>query len=93
MPGDPDWTLVLRRLDDIQSEQRALRKDVLEVRQTLLLGLDYTRRLDRRMGELRDDLELIVKTEVGGWIAALETRIDEELQALRDRIDPSEAHH
>ncbi len=93
-----DWRLVLRRLDDIQTEQRVIRQEIRGVREEaqsagvlVLKNTDYVRRLDRRIGELVDDLEIIIKAEIGGRFAHLETRVEEALDRVADRVGTLEA--
>ena len=54
--------LLQRTLD----ETRTLRKDVADVRSLCLQTYDFSRRLDRRMVELKDDLEVMMKAELMG---------------------------
>lgn len=101
MEGDGstlDRRLVLRRLDDIQTEQRVIRQEIRGVRDEaqnagllVLKNTDDTRRLDRRVGELVDDLEVIIKAEIGGRFAHLETRVEEALDRVADRVQALEA--
>lgn len=67
-------------------ELRALRKEVGDVRSLALQTVDYTRRVERRMGELRDDLELMIKSEVGAALAHMQTQIENYIQPLQDRF-------
>ena len=48
---------------------RALRKEVADVRTLSLQTIEYARRIERRMTEQRDDLELMIKAELGGSLA------------------------
>jgi hypothetical protein len=74
---------------------RAIRRENADFR-TLLLGLvTQGQRLERRMGELdrrmiemRDDIELMLKSEVMGR----ETRIERLIEALSERIAALESH-
>lgn len=51
------WTL---------EERRQLRKDFNEMMHLVVSGHDLTRRVESRQTELRDDLELMIKMELGG---------------------------
>lgn len=87
--------LVLLLLRDIRKEQSEQR--------SLLLGtIDYMRRmdddmrrmeqrLDTRLTAVRDDLELMLKSELLGRLTHFETSIDEKLERLSDRISTIEA--
>jgi hypothetical protein len=74
-------------------EARAARKDVADVRTLSLQTVEYVRRLDRRMGdierrmsEMRDDLELMIKAELGGALANMQTQLENNLQPIQDKI-------
>ena len=59
---------------------------------TLLLGVaDGLRRMDRRMSELKDDLELMIRSEIIGRLANHETPFEAKLDALAERISAIEA--
>jgi len=62
-----------------------------EEHRTLLLGvIDQGRRLERRMSEMRDDLELMIKSELMGRLTHFETRMDEKLeQAFEQKTSPT----
>jgi len=83
---------IARKLDDIQAEQRAIRKDIRDVTKVALSTLDHGRRVERNLAELRrhldeirDDIELVVKSEIMGRFADVETRLDARLdQAINE---------
>jgi len=56
--------LVMEQLRLIRQEQKKMRREIADVRMLCLQNVDDTRRLDRCMGELRDDLELMLKSEL-----------------------------
>ena len=71
---------------EIQAEQRVVRTELRDIR-TLVLGqVEQTRRLERRMGELRDDLELMIKAELMGRLGFFEIQIERRLDALEERM-------
>ena len=86
----PDDSLMLSILKDIRVELRDHR--------TLLLQLaDGSRRHDRRfndverrLGDLSAELELMVKSELMGRLTHFETQIDEKLAQLSDRLQAIE---
>jgi hypothetical protein len=45
-----------------------------------------TLRQQRRLGELREDLELMIKSELMGRFAHFETRMEQELAAVAERL-------
>jgi hypothetical protein len=57
-------------------EARALRKEVADVRTLGLQTIDYARRIERRVGEQRDDLELMIKVELSGFLANMQTQLE-----------------
>lgn len=82
MAAEPE-NLTLQMLKAIRREQ--------EEHRTLLLGLiDQGRRSERRMSEMRDDLELMIKSELMGRLTHFETQMDEKLdQALGQKTSPT----
>ena len=81
--------LAQRTLD----EMRAMRKEVADVRTLSLQTHDFSRRLDRRMdgfdrrmADLKDDLEVMLKAELMGSMTHMETKLDHYLQPIRDRL-------
>jgi hypothetical protein len=67
-------------------EARALRKDVADVRSLSLTTIEYARRIERRVGEQRDDLEMMLKAELGGSLAHMQTQFENYLQPIHDRM-------
>lgn len=47
--------------------------------------------LDRRIGDTRDEIELMLKGEMIGRLTHFETRIDERLEALAERVKALES--
>jgi hypothetical protein len=86
----PDDALMLSILKEIRVELRDHR--------TLLLQLaDGSRRhdrrfndMERRLGDLSAELELMVKSELMGHLSHFETQIDEKLAQLQDRLQAIE---
>jgi hypothetical protein len=86
--GQPDniQSLVLEQL-------RLIRRELGDVRTVALQGVEYMRRVERRVGgverrieELRDDLELMLKTELMGRFAHFEDNMESRLDAMSDRV-------
>jgi hypothetical protein len=70
--------LLSKLLEQIRDEQRALRN---EMRRLAENQMDTT----RSIRALRDDLELMIRTEIGGLFAHLETRLENRIaERLKD---------
>ena len=76
---------------------RDLRKDLAEQRTLSLATVDAMRRMERRLDErlgaletrvahVRDDIELMVKSESMGRLGHFEATFDEKLDALAARV-------
>lgn len=82
-----DLAFIGRRLDAMNEELRHLRKGVDDVRRLTLVTSEYSQRIDRRQAELASDLEVIIKMEIGGSFAHLQTSIEERLDRMEARIE------
>ena len=80
-------SLIQRNLE----EQGAIRREVGEMRSLLLAVVDQGRRTERRVAELRDDIELMVKAELMGRIGNFEVRQEGQLSAMADRLSELES--
>jgi Mg2+ and Co2+ transporter CorA len=67
-------------------EIRTLRRDLSDMMRLLNANYELTRRIERREGELRDDLELMVKMELGGSLANIQTAIEGSLSRIEDKV-------
>lgn len=67
-------------------EVRQLRKDMADMMRLLNGTYDLTRRVERRETELRDDIELMIKMELGGSLANMQTTIDSALSRIEASI-------
>jgi hypothetical protein len=72
--------LLARLSQQTLQETRALRKEVSDIRSLGLQTIEYARRIERRIDEVerrvrdqRDDLELMIKAELGGGLANMQT--------------------
>jgi hypothetical protein len=74
--------LLARLCEQTLREARALRKDVADMRTPSLQTIEYARRIERRMAEQRDDLELMIKADLGGALANMQTQLENHLQPL-----------
>jgi len=68
-------------------ELRLLRKDVADMMRLVTGTYDLTRRVERRETELRDDIELMIKMELGGSLANIQTSIESSLSRIEQSID------
>ena len=79
--------LVLVHLRRLEEKVDKLTKNQVELHQAVTTNLQYTQRLGVRMGELRDDPEVMLKAETMGaslsWRRELESRLDALESELR----------
>lgn len=78
-------------LQEIQTEQREQRVELRDMRSLLLAQVDYGRRVERRLSELREDLELMFKSELMGRLGNFEIGIERRLDDLEERVGTLEA--
>jgi hypothetical protein len=88
-----DLQFIARQLERVLDEQRALRQETGDVR-NLVIGLaDQNRRLDRKLSDIQADLELMIKSELGGRLANMESRLeartDRQIESLLERLVPN----
>lgn len=67
-------------------ELRQIRKDMADMMRLLNASYDLTRRVERRETELRDDIEVMIKMELGGSLANIQTTIDASLARIEQSI-------
>ncbi|MDZ7874491.1 MAG: hypothetical protein U5N27_15990 [Rhizobium sp.] len=67
-------------------ELRQVRKDMADMMRLLNATYDLTCRVERRETELRDDIELMIKMEIGGSLANMQSRIDESLSRIEASV-------
>jgi len=90
MSGTVDLNFLATLAQQNLTEVRELRTELAEVRRLALLISEHTRRLDRRMAELRDDLELMIKSELMGRQAHFETRLEASIADVVARLEAME---
>ncbi|RJF89043.1 hypothetical protein D3874_20395 [Oleomonas cavernae] len=73
LPENVTSEFIARQLQELQQGQRAHDRALREVAELARRGIEYTQRVERRMdgverrvSELRDDLELMIKAELMG---------------------------
>ncbi|UVC08797.1 hypothetical protein IHQ71_27350 [Rhizobium sp. TH2] len=67
-------------------EMRLVRKDVADMMRLVNASYELTRRIERRQGELRDDIELMMKMELGGSLANIQTSIEASLSKIEESV-------
>ncbi len=84
--GRLDNKLLLPALRDIRRDQRetkelllALTKHVFEVEKRVAKRIDD---MNKRFDEVKDDLEIMLKSELMGRLSHFETRIDQKIEEL-----------
>lgn len=89
MTTEAPENLVLVMLRRLEEKVDKLTRNQVELHQAVTTNLQYTQRLGARMGELRDDLEVMLKAETMGaslsWRRELEARIDALESELHNR--------
>jgi hypothetical protein len=85
-----DLQFIAKQLERVLEEQRLMRREVDDIR-SLVIGLaDQNRRIDRHIGDVQADLELMIKSEIGGRMSNLESRIeartDRQIDELIERL-------
>lgn len=95
-----DYAFIGRQLEKVLTEMKAMRRDVATAVTAATTNLEYSRRIERRMGEgdqrmaqlgqrideLKDDVGAILKIEIGGALANLQTRLDERFEKIEDSL-------
>ncbi|MDX3973004.1 hypothetical protein [Shinella sp.] len=75
-----------RQAKSNMDEMRLVRKDLAEMMRLLTASYELTRRSERRQVELRDDLELMIKMELGGSMANIQTSIENSLARVEATV-------
>jgi hypothetical protein len=70
----------------LRGEQKVLRREVSEMRSLLLSVADQGRRTERRVAEIRDDIEVMVKAELMGRLGHFEAQLEGRLEAIEARL-------
>lgn len=83
MPDTVDLNFLASLSERILNEQRELRSDVADLRRAVLQLIDKAQRherrfdeLERRIVETKDDMELMIRSELMGRMAHFETRME-----------------
>lgn len=67
-------------------EMRLVRKDLADMMRLINANYELTRRIERRQSELRDDVELMVKMELSGSLANIQTSIETYLSKIEETV-------
>ena len=67
-------------------EMRQIRKDLADMMRLVNATYELTRRVERRQNELRDDIELMVKMELGGSLANIQTSIEGSISRIEESM-------
>lgn len=81
-----DLSFLSKQVQTLIDETRHMRKEVADVRSLTLQTFEFSRRVERRQSELRDDLEITIKMEFGGGFANLQTSIDGSLGRIEGKF-------
>lgn len=79
-----------RILSEIQADQRQQRTDLSDIRSLVLAQIEYSRRVERRLSEVRDDLEMMFKSEIMGRFSNFELRLERRVDDLLERVNTLE---
>jgi predicted nucleic acid-binding Zn-ribbon protein len=78
---------IARQQSQLLDELRLLRQESRDIRKAFTGISEHFSRQERRIGDLRDDLEGMIKLELGGAVANLETRLEIYLDRRLGEID------
>ena len=77
--GKIDNKLLLSTLRDIRRDQRETKELLLALSKHVS---ELEKRLGRRVDDVKDDLEIMIKSELMGRLTNFETRIDQKIDEL-----------
>jgi DNA repair exonuclease SbcCD ATPase subunit len=88
LPQDTvDIQFLGKQLQGLIEETRHLRKEVSDVRSLTLQTYEFSKRIERRNAELKDDLEITIKMELGGGLSNLQAAIEGSLARIEGRFE------
>ena len=67
-------------------EMRQIPKDLADMMRLVNATYELARRVERRQNELRDDIELMVKMELGGSLANIQTSIEGSISRIEESM-------
>lgn len=80
--SDQPTNIVIRLLQEV-------RREMADQRDLLLALVEQGQRLERRITETRDDIELMLKAELMGRMGNFESRFEARLEALEAATAPT----
>lgn len=84
--------LLFKLCKDTFDETRSLRKSISETTLLLTQIYEYTKRIERNHVELRNDLELTIRMELGGSLANIHTLLDEKISKIEESVENLTEH-
>jgi len=84
--------LVLVHLRRLEDKVDKLARNQVELHQAVTTNLQYTQRLGARMGELRDDLEVMLKAETMGASLSWRRDLEGRIEALEAELISIQSH-
>ena len=69
-----------RRFEQLNEMHRELRKDIFEMQKSLLTVSRQVINLDRRLSDVKEELEGTITMELGGAFAHMETRLEQFIE-------------
>jgi hypothetical protein len=73
---------IAEQLTRVIDEQRAQRLELRRLNDNQMTIAREQRSIRDQIGSLRDELELMIKTEIGGLFTHLETRLEQRIDAI-----------
>lgn len=89
---DAPENLVLVHLRRLEDKVDKLARNQVELHQAVATNLQYTQRLGNRMGELRDDLEVMLKAETMGASLSWRRELENRIEALESELLSRQNH-
>ncbi|MGB8737793.1 MAG: hypothetical protein WCD20_17030 [Rhodomicrobium sp.] len=97
-----DLNFLAKQMERLLKEAAALRRDAAKSIVLATQNLEFSRRIERRFGEvdervsqmgrrideLKDDFEVMLKAEVSGSLANFEDRVDAKISELGEELHP-----
>ena len=82
-----DLTFIGRQVKETNAAVQKMTSEVAEMRRAFLMLADKATRTDRHIAEVKDDIELLVKSELMGSILNLETKVAALLEDHTSRLE------
>lgn len=80
-----------RRFEQLNEMHRELRQHIFEMQKSLLTVSRQVVNLDRRLSDVKDELEGTIKLELGGAFAHMETRLEHFIERrIADLVNPNQ---